>query len=285
MFLLVHVCIFISADNPRNFSLASIEVNEANFSFVEEYFDDVELEYTIVCEGPPGTTPCTASTQVETPIVYDLYSPVLPELPATYTAEYSVRVSGLLGGTNYSCTLSKVFDNSEFGDITSPPIAITTVTDGMYLYMILSTGYTQCRHCYIILSPSFVVLLLFTTYMLWYISLCNNTSIVLLTTLVPSTAPENFTCEAISDTEIVTSWKEVPLSQRNGQVQYTLNLTSSDETVERLFSEAPSTPTVIGGLEANTTYHCSVSAFTSAGSGPSSSEQTLTYLSGQLICM
>ena len=149
--------------------------------------------------------------------------------------------------------------------------------------MILSTGYTQCKHCYIILSSSVVKLLLFTAYMLWYVSLCNNTSIVLLTTLVPSATPGDFTCEAISDTEIVTSWKEVPLSQRNGQVQYTLNLTSSDETVERVFSEAPSTPTVIGGLEANTMYHCSVSAFTSAGSGPSSSEQTSTYVSGQLI--
>ena len=54
--------VVISSDELRNFSAVDIQVNEATFSFTEEYFDDVEMEYIVVCEGPPGTTPCMVST-------------------------------------------------------------------------------------------------------------------------------------------------------------------------------------------------------------------------------
>ena len=105
-------------------------MNEATFSFTEEYFDDVEMEYVVVCEGPPGTTPCMVSTQVEAPLVSDLNSPRFQELVANFTPEYSLTVTGLLGGTTYTCALTKVFDNNEFDDISTPSINITTLTDG-----------------------------------------------------------------------------------------------------------------------------------------------------------
>ena len=98
---------------------------------------------------------------------------------------------------------------------------------------------------------------------------------------VPDVAPPNFVCEAITDTEITATWGEVPLPQRNGQVQYMLNLTSSDnaDSIQMIFPDAPSDPIVVRSLQPNTTYSCVLSAFTSAGSGPQTSIlQPVTFL-------
>ena len=97
----------------------------------------------------------------------------------------------------------------------------------------------------------------------------------------PDIAPPNFACEAITDTEITATWDEVPLPQRNGQVQYMLNLTSSDnaDSIQMIFPDAPSDPIVVSNLQPNTTYSCVLSAFTSAGSGPQTSIlQPVTFL-------
>ena len=107
-----------------------------------------------------------------------------------------------------------------------------------------------------------------------------NTTICLFTS-VPDVAPPNFVCEAITDTEIMATWGEVPLPQRNGQVQYMLNLTSSDnaDSIQMIFPDAPSDPIVVRNLQPNTTYSCVLSAFTSAGSGPQTSIlQPVTFL-------
>ena len=77
--------------------------------------------------------------------------------------------------------------------------------------------------------------------------------------------------EAISDSEVTATWGDIPLSQRNGQVQYVLSLTTVDEeeNIHRTALRAPTTPIVIGGLRSNTTYFCVLGVVTN-GVGPHS---------------
>ena len=108
-----------------------------------------------------------------------------------------------------------------------------------------------------------------------------NTTTCLFTS-VPDVAPPNFECEAISDSEVMATWGDIPLSQRNGQVQYVLSLTSVDEeeNIHRTTLRAPTTPIVIGGLRSNTTYFCVLGVVTN-GVGPHSPPlELVTFLPG-----
>ena len=118
---------FGNADYVKNFSVIDVQVEEATFSFVEEYFEYIEIEYTLNCNGPEDSSLFRASAVVEASLRRHGFRP--PKLPKNYTPEYNLTVTGLLGGTNYTCTLTKVFDNNEFDDVPSPPINITTLTD------------------------------------------------------------------------------------------------------------------------------------------------------------
>ena len=107
-----------------------------------------------------------------------------------------------------------------------------------------------------------------------------------LFTSVPDVAPPNFVCEAISDSEVMATWGDIPLSQRNGQVQYVLSLTSVDqeENIHRTTLQAPTTPIVIGGLRSNTTYFCVLGVVTNRVGPHSHPQEIVTFLPGGRLC-
>ena len=118
------------------------------------------------------------------------------------------------------------------------------------------------------------------------LSTCIVNTTTCLFTSVPDVAPPNVECEAISDSEVMATWGDIPLSQRNGQVQYVLSLTSVDEeeNIHRTTLRAPTTPIVIGGLRSNTTYFCVLGVVTN-GVGPHSPPlELVTFLPGGWLC-
>ena len=98
---------------------------------------------------------------------------------------------------------------------------------------------------------------------------------------VPDNSPQNVTTTAISSTEILVSWEEVPAINQNGEItMYEIQY----EPLE-MFGGLISTETVnasngsvftmaLTGLEEYVEYNISVRAYTSAGPGPYSDPVT-----------
>ena len=107
------------------------------------------------------------------------------------------------------------------------------------------------------------------------------------------------TATNISSSEVLVSWSEVPVIDRNGIItQYQVLLQPSNVTMIVNFTQLSAK---VSGLEGNILYSVTVSAFTSVGRGPYSSppvqvmtnvggkatkmKKTVCYLFGCLFCL
>ena len=97
----------------------------------------------------------------------------------------------------------------------------------------------------------------------------------------PAAPPQNVTTIAVSPTEIIVSWDEVPAIDQNGIIinyQVQLEPLQFTETLETIFVNATNTSMLVTGLEEYVEYNISVRAYTSVGAGPFSrmaTERTL----------
>lgn len=132
------MCIFLSlppgfntcADYPRNFSLQNVTVVEARFTFVEEYFEGLNITYTVECSGPSDDLTRSAILSINFFNAHQLInSSGRPIVQAgLFNPIHVVAVTGLQHNTEYDCTLVKRFDNGEFDDILTPQtVHVTTL--------------------------------------------------------------------------------------------------------------------------------------------------------------
>ena len=91
--------------------------------------------------------------------------------------------------------------------------------------------------------------------------------------------------ETISSSEVMVSWSEVPVMDRNGIItQYQVLLQPSSVTLIVNFAQLSA---VVSDLEGNILYSVTVSAFTAVGQGPYSSPpvQVMTNVGGKATKM
>ena len=89
------------------------------------------------------------------------------------------------------------------------------------------------------------------------------------------------TAETISSSEVMVSWSEVSVIDRNGIItEYQVFLQPSNVTMIVNFAQLSA---VVSGLEGNILYNVTVSAFTAVGQGPYSSPpvQVVTNIGGK----
>ena len=93
-----------------------------------------------------------------------------------------------------------------------------------------------------------------------------------LTPAVPIGSPEIIAAGALSPTEIMVMWLEVPPAERNGVISmYAVRyvpLETCSGTVTESITNTSMTSTILTGLEEYVDYNISVRAFTSVGPGP-----------------
>ncbi|KAI6661081.1 hypothetical protein LOD99_13803 [Oopsacas minuta] len=97
----------------------------------------------------------------------------------------------------------------------------------------------------------------------------------------PSSAPQNFTATADSDTSLTVSWGDVIEEDRNGIItkyRVCVRITSSGFCLSLAEVSTPTTQTIVSGLTPNTEYRIFIRAFTSAGAGPYSTPITVITL-------
>ena len=96
---------------------------------------------------------------------------------------------------------------------------------------------------------------------------------------VPSASPGGLSAELIDRSTAVISWSHVPEDQQNGYLLgYSVLCTSQND--HRLSQDETGTAVTLVGLVQNSTYTCTVCAFTAVGCGPSS----ITYISTYEDC-
>ena len=122
------------ADYPRHFSLQNMTVDAASFTFVEEYFEELNITYTVQCSGPPDDLSMSATLSINFFSAHQVInSSVRPILQGgLFNQVHVVRVTGLQRNTEYNCTLMKRFDNGEFSDILTPQVVQVTTLGENY---------------------------------------------------------------------------------------------------------------------------------------------------------
>ena len=122
------------ADYPRHFSLHNVTVDAASFTFVEEYFEDLNITYTVQCSGPPDDLSMSATLSINFFSAHQMVnSSVRPIVQGgLFNQIHVVRVTGLQRNTEYNCTLVKRFDNGEFSDILTPQVVQVTTLGENY---------------------------------------------------------------------------------------------------------------------------------------------------------
>ena len=121
---------YLYTDYPRNFSLQNVTVVEATFSFFEEYFEDLNITYTVECSGSSGIHNRSAFLSINFFSAHQLFNSSEGYIVqgGLFNPQHLVTVTDLQRNTDYNCTLVKRFDNGEFDDILSPQVVqITTL--------------------------------------------------------------------------------------------------------------------------------------------------------------
>ena len=115
---------FYFIDYPRKFSLQNVTVVEARFTFMEEYFEDLNITYTVECSAPSNDFGRSASLSINFFSAHQLLnSSGIPLLQGgLFNPVHVITVTGLQRNTEYNCTLVKRFDNGEFADIQTPQV-------------------------------------------------------------------------------------------------------------------------------------------------------------------
>ena len=99
-------------------------------------------------------------------------------------------------------------------------------------------------------------------------------AIILFISLVPSSAPENLTGEALSSEEVFFTWDLPAPQHQNGIIiGYIINITAL-ETGATIHMSTPYKNVTLHSLRPFTTYSCIVAARTSVGLGPFSTTVT-----------
>ncbi len=99
----------------------------------------------------------------------------------------------------------------------------------------------------------------------------------------PSGYPQGVRASVVSSTEILISWDEVEVGERNGLItQYEVEYSQSEFTeiseVQMVFVEAPNMEVNLAALKENLEYSVSIRAYTVVGEGPFSPAVTNTTL-------
>ena len=100
---------------------------------------------------------------------------------------------------------------------------------------------------------------------------------------VPATPPQNVNTTAISSTDIVVTWNEIPGLDRNGIIiNYEVQIESLDFPADIMTNILTTTnlSILVTGLEEYVNYGISVRAYTSVGPGPYSDPVTERTLEG-----
>ena len=100
---------------------------EARFTFVEEYFNNLNITYTVECSSPDDLSR-SAILSINFFSAHQLInSSGIPIVQAgLFNPVHVVAVTGLQRNTEYNCTLVKRFDNGEFDDILTPQVVQVT---------------------------------------------------------------------------------------------------------------------------------------------------------------
>lgn len=131
------------ADYPKHFSLQNVTVDAASFTFVEEYFEDLNITYTVQCSGPSDDLSMSANLSINFFSAHQVINssgrPILQG--GLFNQIHVVRVTGLQQNTEYNCTLVKRFDNGEFSDILTPQVVqVTTLGEKYRTCMLYKIG-------------------------------------------------------------------------------------------------------------------------------------------------
>lgn len=103
-------------------------VVEAKFTFFEEYFEDLNLTYTVECSGSSGNLSQSAFLSINFLSAHQLINSSEGYIVqgGLFNPEHLVTVTGLQRNTEYNCTLVKSFDGGEFDDILTPQVVQVT---------------------------------------------------------------------------------------------------------------------------------------------------------------